>query len=152
MEDEHVAINRRQDELLNENASLTKEVSRLQSHCDQLTHQYTVESSNKDLALLRDRNAWSTEREDLNKQLASVRRALTDAKHVESELQEKLTEKEREMANRVRAAREEEWTKARVLDQERRDAEDRLAKAQLVMQDERTRLIFERKEVEKVRQ
>ena len=115
-----MAEQRRHEDQSQENAGLRKETSVLQAKCDQLTHQYHVETSDKELTHLKERNDWLIQNEQLVRQVAAQQRDLDESRHARADLTEQLAQAERDAVQRIRLAKEEEWSMTRSVELEKR--------------------------------
>jgi hypothetical protein len=80
-----------------------------------------MESNDYQLALLKERNEWQHEKSTLRHQVEEVRQELAQTKQMNEELTERLAQTEKQSSAKIQSAREEEWSKMRAIETEKRD-------------------------------
>lgn len=118
---------RRFDEVNNENTNLRLEVSKTKSGFEEATHQFKIEQGDFELLLMKERNTWSHEKVDLKSIIDSCQHHLEESKQHVADLSNKMLVKERQIVEAVQSAREEEWSKLRSVETEKRQLESSLA-------------------------
>lgn len=118
---QHQNTLKHEETLSNESIQLRKEVSELQTKCDQLVHSFTVDMKDRDIAVLREKEAWNEERKQLLKQLDEFKIDIEQGKELHRDLVDKQTQLERQADVQIRLAREEEWAKTRAVESEKRE-------------------------------
>jgi hypothetical protein len=104
-----------------ENANLNIALNKSSVRQDEIVHQFKLDAENTHFAFVKERAEWEQHRAELKKQLDSRQHEIEQLKNMLKEKDEGLAAQERTTVEKVRLAREEEWSKLRDLDTEKRD-------------------------------
>nr|KAJ3420617.1 hypothetical protein HK105_005467 [Polyrhizophydium stewartii] len=115
---------RRQDELTTENASLTKELDKTKSRLEQSVHEF----NDMKLATLKERDDSNNQISQLKEKTVELKSSIKTLNGTIQDLRQKQSSSEKEFMERIRLAREEEWSKISALESEKSEEHDRLKK------------------------
>ena len=145
LEEELRGSNRRLDDRLHETDHLRKEVATLTNNLHQVTHQFKVESSDQQLAFMKERKQWEQERNEHKTLLGSKLHELAQRETIIKDLHLKLDSVQKNVQVEVRRAREEEWTRHRDLESAKQQVENQLQRAHVALQQLKEKADFDRK-------
>jgi chromosome segregation ATPase len=123
LEDEMRVIQRQKEDLVQELNRLRKELDKVVNRLEENAHQYTVSISDLKINYLKDKNEASIQIEELNNKINHLQ---VDQDTI-TEQKEKISSQERDYLDKIRLAREEEWSKISILEQEKHELEKQIS-------------------------
>ncbi|KAI9105822.1 hypothetical protein DFS34DRAFT_30514 [Phlyctochytrium arcticum] len=128
---------RKLDQMSEQNTILTKELDKTKSRLEEATHKFNTAMSDQKLEGLKYKNEYENIISDLKDKKAEIESRLKQAEEVIGNLRERVAHGEKDLLEKLRIAREEEWAKRAQIESEKCELEKQLAASkQKVTEDE----------------
>jgi chromosome segregation ATPase len=126
-EEEFRLTTRRKDELVEENHKLSKELDKVTTKLEERTHQFTMDLSDAKLVLMKEKKEHENQLEQWSSKVSQLQSENKGLQEIIAEQKEKISSLERDYLDKLRLAREEEWSKISLSETERHEVEKQLS-------------------------